>query len=123
MARRLVSGAFGDWLDEEELQRAKLAVSELTTNAVLHGKGEITLFADMDERRLMVEVVDEGSGFEYTVREHDFDRIGGRGLNLVDAESSRWGMHEGTTHVWFEIERRGPRLGTDQRPPLGPLRP
>jgi serine phosphatase RsbU (regulator of sigma subunit)/anti-sigma regulatory factor (Ser/Thr protein kinase) len=121
MARRLIERAFADWLDGEELDRAKLAVSELATNAVVHGRGEITLFADIDEGRLLVEVVDEGSGFEYTLRECEFDRLGGRGLNIVDAETSRWGMHEGTTHVWFEIERRGPRLGAEQRPPLGPL--
>jgi PAS domain S-box-containing protein len=123
MARRLVSQSFGQWLEDEELDRARLAVSELTTNAVLHGQGEITLFADINERRLMVEVVDEGSGFEYTVRQREFEELGGRGLHLVDRETSRWGMHDGTTHVWFEIERRGPRLGTDERPPLGPLRP
>jgi anti-sigma regulatory factor (Ser/Thr protein kinase) len=122
MARRLIERAVADWLDGEELDRAKLAVSELATNAVVHGRGEITLFADIDEGRLLVEVVDEGSGFEYTLRECEFDRLGGRGLNIVDAETSRWGMHEGTTHVWFEIERRGPRLGSEQRPPLGPLR-
>ena len=47
----------------------------------------------------------------------------GRGLFLVDALTSRWGIHEGTTHVWFEVEARsavrgrpGPRLGQDERP-------
>jgi anti-sigma regulatory factor (Ser/Thr protein kinase) len=123
MARKLVERSFADWLDPEELDRAKLAVSELTTNAVVHGEGAITLVADIDESRLLVEVIDEGSGFEYTVRQRKFDEIGGRGLNIVDQETSRWGMHEGTTHVWFEIERRGPRLGAEQRPPIRPLRP
>jgi anti-sigma regulatory factor (Ser/Thr protein kinase) len=110
---------FGEVLEPEELDRAKLAISELATNAVLHGQGEITLLADLDHARLMVEVIDEGSGFEHVVRDRDFEAVGGRGLNIVDAESSRWGMHEGTTHVWFEIERRGPRLGTDWRPARG----
>jgi anti-sigma regulatory factor (Ser/Thr protein kinase) len=121
VARRLIERSFGDWLDPEELDRAKLAVSELATNAVLHGEGEITLLADIDESRLLVEVIDEGSGFEYAVRESAFDQVGGRGLNIIDAETSRWGMHEGTTHVWFEIERREPRLGATQRPPMRPL--
>jgi anti-sigma regulatory factor (Ser/Thr protein kinase) len=121
VARRLIERSFGDWLHPEELDRAKLAVSELATNAVLHGEGEITLLADIDESRLLVEVIDEGSGFEYAVRESAFDQVGGRGLNIIDAETSRWGMHEGTTHVWFEIERREPRLGATQRPPMRPL--
>jgi PAS domain S-box-containing protein len=121
LARRMLERAFGEALDDEELDRAKLAISELTTNAIVHGKGELTVFADLDDTRLLVEVVDQGSGFEHVVREQDFDAVGGRGLNIVDAETSRWGMHEGTTHVWFEIERRGPRLGADRRPGLGPL--
>jgi anti-sigma regulatory factor (Ser/Thr protein kinase) len=116
VARRLVERSFGDYLEPEELERAKLAISELATNAVIHGQGEITLLAALNETRLMVEVVDQGSGFEHVVRGQEFDAVGGRGLNIVDAESSRWGMHEGTTHVWFEIERRGPRLGAEQRP-------
>jgi hypothetical protein len=35
---------------------------------------------------------------------------------IVDAESSRWGIHEGTTHVWFELERPGPRLAAEEAP-------
>jgi anti-sigma regulatory factor (Ser/Thr protein kinase) len=107
-----------DWLarapavDASELDRAKLLVSELVTNAVLHGRGEIMLRATLDENRLLVEVIDEGGGFERTVRQQDFAGIGGRGLAIVDAEASRWGVHEGTTLVWFELERPGPRLGT-----------
>ncbi len=82
----------------------------------MHGRGEITLRAHLDEDRLLVEVIDEGGGFERTVLNSDFDSIGGRGLAIVDAEASRWGIHEGTTHVWFELERPGPRLGSEKNP-------
>jgi hypothetical protein len=68
------------------------------------------------ENRLLVEVIDEGSGFERVARDHDVDQLGGLGLRIVDAEASRWGVHEGTTHVWFEIERSGPRLGAEPKP-------
>jgi hypothetical protein len=64
----------------------------------------------------LVEVIDEGSGFERVVREHSFEDLHGRGLDIVDAEASRWGLYEGTTHVWFEIERSGPRLGAEDTP-------
>ncbi len=60
--------------------------------------------------RLLVELVDEGSGFERVLRRKDFAQIGGWGLDIVDDVASRWGVHEGTTHVWFELERAGPRL-------------
>lgn len=115
-ARRLLEAMAADSLDMGELGRAKLLVTELVNNAVLHGQGAIILRADLDEDRLHVEVIDEGSGFEREVREQGADELGGRGLSLVDSESSRWGVHEGTTHVWFEIERPGPRLGAEKKP-------
>ena len=115
-ARRLLEAMAADSHDMGELGRAKLLVTELVNNAVLHGQGAIILRADLDEDRLHVEVIDEGSGFEREVREQGADELGGRGLSLVDSESSRWGVHEGTTHVWFEIERPGPRLGAEKKP-------
>ncbi len=112
--------AVADWLapkvEREELDRTKLLVSELVTNAVLHGQGEIQVKADVNDDRVLVEVIDEGQGFEHDLRAHDFDAVGGKGLMIVDAEASRWGVHEGTTHVWFELERAGPRLGPEQNP-------
>ena len=64
----------------------------------------------------MVEVIDQGKGFARTVRERGFDALGGWGLDLVETIASRWGIHEGSSHVWFELERRGPRLGTANKP-------
>jgi anti-sigma regulatory factor (Ser/Thr protein kinase) len=118
-ARRLLEELSAGTLAVDELGRAKLLASELVNNAVLHGEGAITFRADLDEDRLHVEVVDEGSGFEREVREQDREHLGGRGLRLVDTESSRWGVHEGTTHVWFEIERPGPRVGAEKKPSIG----
>ncbi|MGB0097895.1 MAG: ATP-binding protein [Solirubrobacteraceae bacterium] len=115
-ARHLVAEAFAVKLESDELDRATLMVSELVNNALLHGNGVITLRMALDEDRLLVEVSDEGSGFERVIRQRAFEQLGGWGLGLVDAQASRWGVHEGTTHVWFEIERSGPRLGTDKKP-------
>jgi PAS domain S-box-containing protein len=115
VARRLLERSFGDALNSNELERAKLAISELTSNAVRHGEGEITLVAELDRERLLVEVIDHGSGFEHAVPERGADQVGGWGLFIVDAETSRWGIDEGNTHVWFEIERNGPRNGAERR--------
>lgn len=115
-ARQLVVDQLASELGSEELDRARLLVSELVTNAVVHGQGAITLRAGLDEDRLLVEVIDEGSGFERAVRRNDRELLGGWGLRIVDAQASRWGVHEGTTHVWFEIERSGPRIGTEKSP-------
>jgi anti-sigma regulatory factor (Ser/Thr protein kinase) len=116
LARRLLAQWFAVELPSDELHRAKLLASELVTNAVLHGRGKITLRADLDDDRALIEVIDEGSGFEHEIRRREFEDLHGRGLAIVESESSRWGVHEGTTHVWFELERHGPRLGPEAKP-------
>ena len=116
IARRSLADWLAPAVDSDELGAARLLVSELVTNAVVHGHGDIRLRATLDDDRLLVEVIDEGEGFERTIRQQDFASIGGRGLAIVDAEASRWGIREGTTHVWFELERPGPRLGTAGKP-------
>jgi anti-sigma regulatory factor (Ser/Thr protein kinase) len=115
-ARLRLEEWFAAELDQAGLGTAKLLASELVTNAVLHGAGEITLRAALDDDRLLVEVIDQGSGFERVVGEQNFEKIGGWGLHIVDTEASRWGVHEGTTHVWFELERPGPRIGATKNP-------
>ncbi|HUA70919.1 MAG TPA: ATP-binding protein [Solirubrobacteraceae bacterium] len=68
LAPGIARRSLADWLapavDDDELDTARLLVSELVTNAVIHGRGEITLRATLDEDRLLVEVIDEGRGFE-----------------------------------------------------------
>jgi hypothetical protein len=54
---------------------------------------------------------------QYGIRAQGAEEVSGRGLFLVDAHSSRWGIHEGTTHVWFEL-----RVGATQSGP-NPRRP
>ena len=109
-APRRARSELAEWLaprvEREELERTKLLVSELVTNAVLHGEGEIRVRADVNQDRLLVEVIDEGAGFEHEIRAHDFDAVGGWGLTIVDSVASRWGVHEGTTHVWADIALR-----------------
>jgi hypothetical protein len=48
--------------------------------------------------------VDQGMGFTPVTRDRDLDRVGGWGLHLTEHLASRWGTHEGSTHVWFEID-------------------
>jgi anti-sigma regulatory factor (Ser/Thr protein kinase) len=117
IARRAVAAWFRDALTARDLDTAKLLTSELVANAVVHGQGGILLRGGLDENRVHIEVIDEGAGFEHEVRRRDFDELHGRGLAIVDSESSRWGIHDGTTHVWFELELSGPRLGTESKPP------
>jgi anti-sigma regulatory factor (Ser/Thr protein kinase) len=108
-----------DWLgaqrDDLEVIDATLLVSELVTNALVHGRGRIELRAQLDDDCLRVDVIDEGHGFSRTggvvgergdggARHGD----GGRGLEIVDAYASAWGIRDGTTDVWFELRRPRP---------------
>ena len=66
-------------------------------------KGESSLRLDHQAGVLRGSVSDEGHGFHYKVRDLDYDQPGGRGLSIVNALVTRWGIHDGSTHVWFEI--------------------
>ena len=67
-------------------------------------RGPIELTALLDENRLTVDVTDQGDGFERAAPERDEHAPGGHGLDIVDAVASRWGIDEGRSHVWFQLE-------------------
>jgi anti-sigma regulatory factor (Ser/Thr protein kinase) len=96
-----------DHIASDLLLDAELMVSELGTNALLHGQGRIILRVCVDEDRLLVGVSDQGCGFEQRLCRGDAQQIGGWGLHIVQDISSAWGVHEGPTDVWFELARRG----------------
>jgi serine phosphatase RsbU (regulator of sigma subunit)/PAS domain-containing protein/anti-sigma regulatory factor (Ser/Thr protein kinase) len=123
VGRRFLRDRFGHAVDAQALADAQLIVSELLTNAVRHGEGAIRLRVSADEGSIRGEVVDEGHGFETELRERGEFDVGGRGLAIVAATAHRWGVYEGSSHVWFEIDRRRddphptrPELGEDRRP-------
>jgi anti-sigma regulatory factor (Ser/Thr protein kinase) len=105
-ARRAVE-QFSRTLDPSLVPDAKLLVSELITNSVKYGgEGEVRLQMRSDgPNHLRIEVVDQGSGFVPVARDRPATEVGGWGLHLVETLADRWGVHEGSTHVWFEIAR------------------
>jgi anti-sigma regulatory factor (Ser/Thr protein kinase) len=87
---------------------AVVMVSELVTNAVSHGRPEITLRLQLGPDFLTVAVGDRGAGsFAYPVRK--LDDTSGRGLTIVDALATRWGVSRSDgpvgKQVWFELVR------------------
>jgi anti-sigma regulatory factor (Ser/Thr protein kinase) len=90
-----------DGLDPERLETAILLVSELVTNAVLHGTGEIRLIIELDDSEARFAVADEGEGTPVVRDEPGPD--GGWGLRLVGQLAARWGVLEQRTQVWFEV--------------------
>jgi anti-sigma regulatory factor (Ser/Thr protein kinase) len=106
-ARRAVE-RFATCLDADLVPDIKLLVSELITNGVKYGgEGQVQLvLASQDARHAHVEVIDQGVGFVPKARDRARSEPGGWGLHMVEALSERWGVHEGSTHVWFEFDRR-----------------
>jgi anti-sigma regulatory factor (Ser/Thr protein kinase) len=131
IAREQLTDRLADELSRQDLDDLLLVVTELVNNAVVHGEGSIGLALRVDGGRVHGEVVDDGGGFERQVRRRGVEEVGGRGLAIVEQVTSRWGIHEGTTHVWFELGTHvwfelnarsssepatPPELGEDRRP-------
>jgi anti-sigma regulatory factor (Ser/Thr protein kinase) len=110
LARRFLDETLATWaVDEDVVMTAQLCVSELVTNAVIHTGTRPEMTVELDDECLTVLVHDhgdEGDGDVALTAEADPIRVSGRGLTLVDAMSSAWGVQQtpdGTT-VWFELE-------------------
>ena len=101
LARAALDRHLGD-LTRRRRADAGLLVSELVTNAFRHGRPPITLNIDADAERVRVEVEDAGGGRPLRRPEPGAD--GGWGLLLVESTADRWGVADGSTSVWFEID-------------------
>jgi anti-sigma regulatory factor (Ser/Thr protein kinase) len=105
-ARRIVRTRFGQFVTDETLDDVLLVVSELVSNAVLHGTGDIDLRVTYDGMRVTGDVADQGAGFAGPTHGRAPGQIGGNGLRIVDRVASCWGIHDHSAHVWFEISDR-----------------
>ncbi|MGW0961114.1 SpoIIE family protein phosphatase [Streptomyces gelaticus] len=102
-ARELARGRLLAWGLDDLVDTTELLVSELVTNALRYGEGEIRLRL-LRDRTLVCEVWDAGLVQPRRRRARDTDE-GGRGLQLVGLLSEAWGsrrMPRGKT-VWFEL--------------------
>ncbi|WP_141578863.1 ATP-binding protein [Actinomadura sp. WMMA1423] len=89
-------------------ETVELCVSELVTNAVRHsasgGGGQVTVVLVADGDVIRGEVTDDGAAGSTPHVRTEPHGDGGRGMLIVDALSTRWGVTSlppGTT-VWFE---------------------
>ncbi len=65
VARSVLRDLCAERVDDDLLLDAELLISELATNALVHGEGDILLRAGLDEDRVWAEVVDQGAGFQH----------------------------------------------------------
>jgi anti-sigma regulatory factor (Ser/Thr protein kinase) len=104
-ARLRVGDFMSDLVPEQIVEVAKLLTSELVTNAVMHDGDSFTLSATVVSDGLRIEVADESPRMP-VLRPFRTEVPGGRGIAIVDALASRWGVDpsaRGKT-VWFEID-------------------
>ena len=96
-------------LPDSTRSTVELIVSELVTNAVVHGdagRGEPVLVSLSRQGDCVHgRVCSKGSGFDWTDQETDLLEPGGLGLRLVDTVTTDWGIERnGCSCVWFECD-------------------
>ena len=104
-ARALIRRSLTAWGLSGEVASLQLAGSELVTNALVHGSGEVEVQLAAVGGLVRLEVVDEGSDTSPQVaRAGESDRRGGWGLLVVEQVADRWGAETGPagTRVWME---------------------
>lgn len=105
-ARQVVRDAAASWgLSEDLTDDAQLVVTELVSNGIDHGEGLITLTVSRKAGGMLVEVHDE-SPKQPQVRPVDTSSARGRGMQLVQALSVRWGTTPDVRGkvVWAELK-------------------
>ena len=102
VARRLLQECAEADLSRRELEDASLIVSELATNAFLHGEGAIVMSLRRRDRRLRLEVGDEGIPPWIDVVSRPELDAADSGLWLVSRLASDWGT-AGRSCAWAEL--------------------
>ncbi|MCX4817536.1 MULTISPECIES: ATP-binding protein [unclassified Streptomyces] len=97
-----------------------LTVSELVTNAHRHAHSSAQLVMTCDDHCLHVSVHDRSSEMP-TPRDADMERLGGRGMLLVDAVADTWETrpcpHGKSVSACFHAPEAKPQTAGSQRTP------
>jgi serine/threonine-protein kinase RsbW len=108
-ARRWVGGIAEELLQREQAENLRLVISEIVTNALLHGAPgrHIDVAVTPKPEFLCVQVTDDGPGLvpRPSALGAD-DDVGGFGLYFVEQLTRRWGVtrENRRTRVWFELD-------------------
>jgi anti-sigma regulatory factor (Ser/Thr protein kinase) len=96
-------GAAG--LQAELCETAALLVSELVTNAVLHGRTSATVEVHRPADTLRVAVRDDDPNLPALGESPALSAENGRGMVIVSHLADRWGVEQtdGGKAVWFEL--------------------
>ena len=103
-ARAFVAGELRAWGLEVAVDDATLLVSELVTASVLHVRCPVNIVIRKVRTAVRVEVLEDGRR-SVPPFDLDLDPSVGRGMSLVEAVATRWGIDQtgsGQT-TWFEV--------------------
>jgi two-component sensor histidine kinase len=94
-------------LPDDVAEVSALLANELVANAIAHGEGSISLSMEIRSDCVRVAVTDEGAGLPVH-RESTPTAESGRGLSIVDALATSWGVDPAAPgkSVWFELVMR-----------------
>lgn len=105
-ARAFVSSHLGEAPLATAADAVTLVVSELATNAVLHAATPFTVSLSRRDASLRLEVRDRSARQVHSPTPQSPASTGGRGLQVVDACSTTWGVREEIDgkSVWATFE-------------------
>ena len=106
-ARRFVETKVEQWRLEPLLDDALMVTSELVTNAITHADSSCRIRLSVSATTLRIDVLDGGSGTPEPRAANETEEHG-RGLRIVDAVASAWGLEEVPGRgklVWAELAR------------------
>jgi anti-sigma regulatory factor (Ser/Thr protein kinase) len=83
-ARSLVRTALEEHVSSRAIDSAQLAISELVTNALIHGRPPVEIDVWVVDHHVELAVVDHGGGTPQA-QSRGFDSVGGYGLAIVNA--------------------------------------
>ena len=105
-ARTWLLGRSSELVAGQRSEDLALVLSEIVTNAVRHGGGQVEISVTPKPEFLCVQVTDDGPGFVPRPGAMASEPSGGFGLFLVERLTRRWGLTREAqrTRVWFEFD-------------------
>jgi anti-sigma regulatory factor (Ser/Thr protein kinase) len=109
-ARRFAEITLAQWSCDEVVESARLMLSELVVNAVLHAATRVTVRLSCTDGAVRIEVEDEDTTPIAAPQVMAPDVPHGRGLAIVDTLADSWGSSPTAKGkiVWFEIAPAAP---------------
>jgi anti-sigma regulatory factor (Ser/Thr protein kinase) len=104
-ARTFARDVVEQWDAPVDVGTVELATSEVVTNALVYGASDVAVTVRVDGDTVRVEVADDSPRLP-VVRHVTPDTTSGRGLDIVEAVTERWGVEDIPDDgkvVWFTV--------------------